>query len=77
MSSKRKDDKPNEGAATLPSAIYRLERARALAEAAADDDTLEPAFEAGSIEQFADENGRTMVIRALNGELVKVAKQED
>ncbi len=62
--------------ATLYSDIFRLERARALREVAADEVTGEPAFEPGSIEAFADEDGRTMVVRVSLGELVKTIKAE-
>lgn len=58
----------------LSSGLYRLAMARALREVAADEVTGEPAFEPGSIEAFADEDGRTMVVRVSFGELVKTVK---
>lgn len=56
---------------TLHSDIFRLERARALREV--DEATGAPSFEPGSIERFADADGRTMAIVVSFGELCKQA----
>lgn len=55
----------------LHSDIFRLERARALREV--DEATGAPSFEPGSIERFADADGRTMAIVVSFGELCKQA----
>lgn len=69
------EDKPDESGsdaqATLHSDIFRLERARALREV--DEATSAPSFEPGSIERFADADGRTMAIVVSFGELCKQA----
>ncbi len=69
------EDKTNEPSSddqvTLRSDIFRLERARALREV--DEATGAPSFEPGSIERFADADGRTMAIVVSFGELCKQA----
>ena len=72
------EDKTNEPSSddqvTLHSSIFRLELARALREV--DEATGMPSFEPGSIERFADADGRTMAIVVSLGELCKQAVPE-
>lgn len=65
---------PTDGQVTLRSDIRRLEQARALPEVI--DPMGTPYFEPGSIERFADADGRTMAIVVSLGELCKQEVQD-
>lgn len=67
---------PIDGQVTLRSEIYRLEHARALREVSEDSISGMPYIEPGSIERFADTDGRTMAIVVSLGELCKSEVKE-
>lgn len=67
---------PIDGQVTLRAEICRLEQARALREVLPEQYSGMPYFEPGSIERFADTDGRTMAIVVSFGELVKLAVED-
>lgn len=70
------DTPPVDGQVTLRADIQRLDRARELREVHGSQVTGMPYIEPGSIERFADTDGRTMAIAVSLGELVKVQVED-